>query len=83
MNVSHTTTCDMIPKKQHKDAKLTNKTNRRVFLRNTLATGAGMILLPTIIPASAIGKNGYVAASERIVMGFIGVGSQGIGNMNG
>ena len=61
---------------------MTNKTSRRVFLRNTLATGAGLIALPTIIPASAIGKNGYVAASERIVMGFIGVGSQGTGNMN-
>ncbi len=60
---------------------MTNKTNRRAFLRNTLATGAGMILLPTIIPASAIGKNGHIAASERIVMGFIGVGSQGTGNM--
>lgn len=60
---------------------MTNKTNRRTFLRNTLATGAGMVLLPTIIPASALGKDGHIAASERIVMGFIGVGSQGTGNM--
>ena len=60
---------------------MTNKTNRRTFLKNTLATGAGLVILPTIIPASAIGKNGYVAASERIVMGCIGVGSQGSYNM--
>ncbi|MCK5730221.1 MAG: Gfo/Idh/MocA family oxidoreductase [Draconibacterium sp.] len=62
---------------------MTNKINRRAFLRNTLATSAGIILLPTIIPASAIGKNGHVAANDRIVMGFIGVGSQGTGNMKG
>ena len=60
---------------------MTNKTNRRHFLRHTLAPGAGMIMLPTIVPASALGKDGHVAASERIVMGFIGVGSQGTGNM--
>ncbi len=60
---------------------MTNKTSRRTFLKNTLATGAGLVILPTIIPASAIGKNGYVAASERIVMGCIGVGSQGSYNM--
>jgi predicted dehydrogenase len=60
---------------------MTKNQNRRNFLRNTLATGAGMIMLPTIIPASALGKDGHVAASERIVMGFIGVGAQGTGNM--
>lgn len=58
-----------------------NKTNRRDFLKKTLATGAGMIIIPTIIPASALGKNGFVAASDRHVMGFIGVGSQGTHNM--
>ena len=59
-----------------------NKSNRRDFLKKTLATSAGMIIIPTIIPASALGKNGFVAPSNRHVMGFIGVGSQGTGNMN-
>ncbi len=58
-----------------------DRTNRRTFLRNTLMTGAGLVILPTIIPASAMGKNGFVAPSNRHVMGFIGVGSQGTGNM--
>jgi predicted dehydrogenase len=60
---------------------MTSKTNRRKFLRTALAGGAGLIAVPTIIQASALGKNGHIAASERIVMGFIGVGSQGTGNM--
>lgn len=57
------------------------KSNRRDFLKKTLATGAGMIIIPTIIPASALGRNGFVAANDRIVTGFIGVGSQGTYNM--
>jgi predicted dehydrogenase len=32
---------------------------------------------PTIIPASALGKNGAVAPSNRIVMGGIGIGPRG------
>jgi predicted dehydrogenase len=33
--------------------------------------------MPTIIPASALGKNGTVAPSNRIVMGGIGIGPRG------
>lgn len=58
-----------------------SKSNRRDFLKKTLATGAGMIIIPTIIPASALGKNGFVSANDRIVLGCIGVGSQGTYNM--
>lgn len=39
--------------------------------------------LPTLIPSSALGLSGTVAPSNRIVLGCIGVGSQGRGNMNG
>jgi len=49
------------------------KTTRRDFLRTT-ALAIGM---PTIIPASALGKNGAVAPSNRIVMGGIGIGPRG------
>jgi predicted dehydrogenase len=43
---------------------------------------AGTIVLPHIIPSSAMGMNGVVPPSDRIVMGSIGVGGQGKWNMN-
>lgn len=46
---------------------------RRTFLKTT-ALALGM---PTIIPASALGKDGTVAPSNRIVMGGIGIGPRG------
>lgn len=58
-----------------------NKSSRRSFLKNSLAAAAGTIVLPHIIPSSAMGMNGVVPPSDRIVMGSIGVGSQGTGNM--
>lgn len=41
------------------------------------------MVLPHIIPSSAMGMNGVVPPSDRIVMGSIGVGSQGVSNMRG
>lgn len=55
--------------------------SRRDFIRNSVAAMAGTILLPTIIPGSALGKNGFTAANDRIVMGSIGTGSQGMSNL--
>ncbi len=50
--------------------------------RRSLLKGVGAALAaPTIIPASALGKDGAVAPSNRIVMGTIGTGAQGMGNM--
>lgn len=60
-----------------------NKSTRRTFLRNSLSVMAGTLVLPHIIPSSALGMNGVVPPSDRIVMGSIGVGSQGISNMRG
>jgi predicted dehydrogenase len=37
---------------------------------------------PLIIPASALGRDGAVAPSDRVVMGLIGTGWQGINNVN-
>jgi predicted dehydrogenase len=49
---------------------------RRKFLQlGTLAAGA--VGLPCLIPASALGRGGAVAPSERIVMGGIGLGGRG------
>lgn len=58
-----------------------NKNTRRSFLRNSLSLVAGTMVLPHIIPSSAMGMNGVVPPSDRIIMGSIGVGSQGTSNM--
>jgi len=50
-------------------------TRRQFLTRGTMAASA--VALPCIIPASALGRNGAVPPSERIVMGAIGVGGRG------
>ncbi|NQU25885.1 MAG: Gfo/Idh/MocA family oxidoreductase [Candidatus Nealsonbacteria bacterium] len=50
--------------------------SRRKFLKGTLATVAASSL-PSLVPGSALGADGAVAPSERIVMGGIGVGNRG------
>jgi predicted dehydrogenase len=59
------------------------KFNRRQFLKNMTGVTTGAIVFPYIVSSSALGRAGNVAASNRIVMGAIGVGSQGSGNMRG
>ncbi len=50
--------------------------SRRQFLtRGTLAAGA--VALPSLIPASVLGRGGTVPPSERIVLGGIGLGGRG------
>ena len=49
---------------------------RRRFLKT--AVGASTLFMaPQIIPGSALGMNGAVAPSERIVLGGIGIGNRG------
>jgi predicted dehydrogenase len=55
---------------------------RRQFLKRS-AMAASMVTLPCIIPASALGLNGAVAPSERIVMGGIGIGGRGTYDLGG
>ena len=50
--------------------------SRRKFLKTSAATGSA-IAAPMFIPASALGRNGAVAPSERVVMGQIGCGGRG------
>ncbi|MDH5382636.1 MAG: Gfo/Idh/MocA family oxidoreductase, partial [Cyclobacteriaceae bacterium] len=50
--------------------------NRREFVKKSASVAAGLIFAPTIIPASALGKNGFVAPSNRITLGIIGAGNQ-------
>ena len=51
----------------------TNTLSRRGFLKSSAAAGAAL-LGPTIVPASVFGAN---APSERINVGFVGVGRMG------
>ncbi|MCP4611526.1 MAG: Gfo/Idh/MocA family oxidoreductase [Planctomycetes bacterium] len=51
--------------------------NRRQFLSKTIGVSAGVVGFPYLVQSSALGKAGTVAASERITVGFIGVGGHG------
>jgi predicted dehydrogenase len=57
--------------------------NRRAFLRKATDAALGTITLPYIVPSSALGKAGYVAASNRITVGCIGLGNQGSALLRG
>ena len=57
--------------------------SRRRFLSRTTTALTAAFAAPTIIPASALGQNGLIAPSERVTMGFIGVGTQGGGHLLG
>ncbi|MBU6173067.1 MAG: Gfo/Idh/MocA family oxidoreductase, partial [Planctomycetes bacterium] len=52
-------------------------TNRRAFLASA-SLGA---VAPAFIPASALGRDGFTAPSERIVMAVIGTGGRGRSDM--
>ena len=49
---------------------------RRTFLK-TAAKAGGILAMPTLIPASVLGKDGKVPPSERITLGAIGIGNRG------
>ncbi|MCF7955427.1 MAG: Gfo/Idh/MocA family oxidoreductase [Phycisphaerae bacterium] len=51
--------------------------------RDFLKAGVGAVSFPYLIPSSAMGKAGTVAPSNRIVMGAIGTGSMGTGDLRG
>ncbi len=58
------------------DSSLSSGISRRHFLA---ATGLALAA-PTLIPASALGRGGKTAPSERITMGVVGWGMMGPGN---
>lgn len=47
--------------------------NRRAFV----AQSAALLAVPAVVPASALGKDGQTAPSDRIVIGMLGVGNRG------
>jgi hypothetical protein len=52
--------------------------SRRQFLQQAAAAG-GLVALPSLVPASALGRDESVPPSERIVLGGIGIGGRGSG----
>ena len=55
--------------------------NRRQFLKSLCGGALAIASFPYIVPSSVLGANGAVPPSEKIVMGFIGVGSMGGGHL--
>ena len=54
----------------------------RLSRRRFLAAGAAAAAAPAVVPASALGRAGRPAPSERLTLGVIGVGGMGMSNMN-
>ena len=59
----------MINKPQHVD--------RRRFLRTVASAAATAVAAPYFVPSSALGNEGFVAPSDRLVVGGIGIGNRG------
>ena len=51
--------------------------NRRHFLKATAVAASTAFAAPMVVPASALGRGGAVAPSERIVLGGLGIGPRG------
>src|SRR4029078_9632530 len=58
-------------------SKKPNQLHRRRFLKTAVSTAGACVMAPTIIPSSALGRDGAVPPSERIVLGGIGIGNRG------
>ena len=56
------------------------KLTRRDLFKTAAVAGAALVA-PAVIPASALGRGGAVAPSERIVMGGIGLRGRGMGDL--
>ena len=57
---------------------MSHKSSRRDFVKRSAAVVAGVIVMPQIIPSTALGMGGKLPPSDRIVFGIIGTGSQGM-----
>jgi len=55
---------------------------RRAFLRRTATLATGAALAPAIIPGTALGLDGAIPPSERINVGFIGMGKMAKGHLH-
>jgi predicted dehydrogenase len=57
-------------------SRQTKRVNRRQFVKTVAGAGA-LLAAPQVIPSSALGKDGSIPPSERIVLGGIGIGNRG------
>ena len=57
--------------------------SRRQFLKSATGVTAGAIAFPYVVSSSALGQGDSISPSNRIVMGAIGVGSMGTGDLRG
>jgi len=70
----------MVEPRRFPSRSLSARPTRREFLKTAAMAGAALVA-PAVIPGSALGKDGAVAPSERIVMGGIGLGGRGTGDL--
>ncbi len=56
---------------------------RRLFLRHTAASLAGLGVAPMIVPSHVLGADGQTAPSNKVNLAAIGVGGQGAGDIGG
>lgn len=61
----------------------TKQTTRRDFLRSAKNACCAAMAAPWVIPITALGQGGAVAPSDRVTMGFIGLGTMGSGHLFG
>jgi predicted dehydrogenase len=59
---------------------MNNASRAGMSRRRFLASASLALAAPTVIPASALGRDGQTAPSERITLGIVGWGMQGPGN---
>jgi predicted dehydrogenase len=67
---------------RHRNGTPTRSRKRGANRRQFLKTAAGAMAVPYVITSAALGNQDRAAASERIVMGGIGIGRMGSGDMN-
>jgi predicted dehydrogenase len=58
-------------------AKQKTQLPRRRFLKSALSAAGAAVAAPYIIPSSALGLDGAVPPSERVIVGGIGIGNRG------
>ena len=59
-----------------------SQTSRRDFLGKTAAAAGGIVAAPYVITSKALGDGTTPPASDRIVMGGMGIGNMGSGDQN-
>jgi hypothetical protein len=58
------------------DSTYLRRNSRRQFLKASVAAST-LFAIPTIVPSRALGRDGFVAPSERIILGGIGIRRRG------